>query len=83
MTDDWTFGGSWPYEPHWHETQTAASITWTSAPERAAGGAGARQPGWGYLYRNFIPPPVDAGYRVIVPDLLGAGRSDKPDQPEV
>lgn len=40
-------------------------------------------PTWGYLYRNFIPPLVAAGYRVIVPDLLGAGRSDKPDRPEV
>ena len=40
-------------------------------------------PTWGYLYRNFIPPLVEAGYRVIVPDLLGAGRSDKPGRPEV
>jgi pimeloyl-ACP methyl ester carboxylesterase len=40
-------------------------------------------PTWGYLYRNFIPPLVEAGYRVIVPDLLGAGRSDKPGGPEV
>jgi haloalkane dehalogenase len=38
-------------------------------------------PTWGYLYRNFIPPLVEAGYRVIVPDLLGAGRSDKPERP--
>src|SRR5260370_40551373 len=29
------------------------------------------------------PPLVEAGYRVIVPDLLGAGRPDKPDRPEV
>ncbi len=30
-------------------------------------------PTWGYLYRNFIPPLVEAGYRVIVPDLLVPG----------
>ena len=35
-------------------------------------------PTWGYLYRRFIPPLVEAGHRVIVPDLLGFGRSEKP-----
>lgn len=40
-------------------------------------------PTWGYLFRNFIPPLVAAGHRVIVPDHLGFGRSDKPDSPEV
>jgi haloalkane dehalogenase len=36
-------------------------------------------PTWGYLYRNFIGPLVEAGHRAIVPDHLGFGRSDKPD----
>ncbi len=36
------------------------------------------EPMWGYLYRKMIPPFVAAGYRVIVPDLIGFGRSDKP-----
>ncbi|WUH91495.1 alpha/beta fold hydrolase [Streptomyces sp. NBC_00433] len=35
-------------------------------------------PTWGFLYRNFIDPLVHAGYRVVVPDFLGFGRSDKP-----
>jgi pimeloyl-ACP methyl ester carboxylesterase len=39
-------------------------------------------PTWGYLYRNFIGPVTAAGFRAIVPDHLGFGRSDKPDQPE-
>jgi pimeloyl-ACP methyl ester carboxylesterase len=34
-------------------------------------------PAWGYLHRNFIPPLVEAGYRVIVPDLLGAGAATR------
>ena len=38
-------------------------------------------PTWGYLYRNFIDPLVAAGHRAIVPDYLGFGRSDKPDEP--
>ncbi len=38
------------------------------------------EPTWGYLYRKMIPPLARAG-RVIVPDLIGFGRSDKPRQP--
>jgi haloalkane dehalogenase len=36
------------------------------------------QPTWSYLYRKMIPLLTDAGYRVIAPDLVGFGRSDKP-----
>ncbi len=36
------------------------------------------QPSWSFLYRKMIPFLVDAGYRVIAPDLIGFGRSDKP-----
>lgn len=38
------------------------------------------EPSWSYLYRNVIPPLVDSGHRVIAPDLVGFGRSDKPTQ---
>ena len=34
-------------------------------------------PTWGYLYRNMINPLIENGYRVIVPDLPGFGKSDK------
>ena len=33
---------------------------------------------WSYSYRKMIPILTAAGYRVIVPDLVGFGRSDKP-----
>ena len=36
------------------------------------------EPSWCYLYRSMIPPLVDAGLRVVAPDLIGFGRSDKP-----
>ncbi|MEH6910685.1 MAG: haloalkane dehalogenase [Oceanicoccus sp.] len=36
------------------------------------------QPAWSYLYRKMVPFFVAAGYRVIVPDLIGFGKSDKP-----
>ncbi|GEM_PF-98962 len=36
------------------------------------------EPTWSFLYRKVIPPLAAAGYRVIAPDLIGFGRSDKP-----
>jgi haloalkane dehalogenase len=36
------------------------------------------QPDWSYLYRKMIPLIVAAGHRVIAPDMIGMGRSDKP-----
>lgn len=36
------------------------------------------QPSWSYLYRKMIPLLSSQGYRVIAPDLIGFGRSDKP-----
>ncbi|MEM9208415.1 MAG: haloalkane dehalogenase [Pseudomonadota bacterium] len=35
------------------------------------------EPSWSYLYRFMIPPLADAGFRVIAPDLIGFGKSDK------
>lgn len=36
------------------------------------------EPSWSYLYRKMIPILVAAGHRVIAPDLIGFGKSDKP-----
>ena len=36
------------------------------------------EPAWSFLYRKMIPPLVAAGHRVVAPDLVGCGRSDKP-----
>jgi len=36
------------------------------------------QPSWSYLYRHMIPLLSQAGYRVIAPDNVGFGKSDKP-----
>jgi haloalkane dehalogenase len=36
------------------------------------------EPTWGYLWRKLVPPLLDAGRRVVLPDLPGFGRSDKP-----
>ena len=39
------------------------------------------EPSWSFLYRKMIPILVDAGFRVLAPDLIGFGKSDKPDDP--
>ncbi|HTN32435.1 MAG TPA: haloalkane dehalogenase [Marinobacter sp.] len=36
------------------------------------------EPSWSYLYRHMIPVCAAAGHRVIAPDLIGFGKSDKP-----
>jgi haloalkane dehalogenase len=36
------------------------------------------EPDWSYLYRQMLDALVAAGHRVVVPDLVGFGRSDKP-----
>ncbi len=37
------------------------------------------EPSWSFLYRHMIPVLTAAGLRVVAPDLIGFGRSDKPD----
>lgn len=37
-------------------------------------------PSWSYLHRHMIPGLVALGHRVIAPDLMGLGRSDKPSE---
>lgn len=39
------------------------------------------EPSWSYLYRKMIPL-LAAHHRVVAPDLIGFGRSDKPSEPE-
>lgn len=39
------------------------------------------EPAWSFIWRKVIPPVRDAGYRCVVPDHAGFGRSDKPTDP--
>ena len=39
------------------------------------------EPAWSFMFRRTIPVLADAGLRVIVPDLVGFGKSDKPGKP--
>jgi len=67
-----------PWEPHY--AQTADGLRMAYIDE----GAGPvvlmlhGEPSWSFLYRKMIPGFLAAGCRVVVPDLIGFGRSDKP-----
>ena len=81
---DWSFGGQWPYRPCFFDS---ADGRLHYIDEGDPNGAPVvlihGNPTWGFLYRHFVSPLVDAGHRVIVADHLGFGRSDKPAEPEL
>ena len=66
-----------PYEPHYRELdglRLAHLDEGDGAPVLLLHG----EPTWSFLWRHAIPPLREAGYRCIVPDHAGFGRSDKP-----
>ena len=79
---DWTFGGTWPYEPRWFDTPDGRLHYVDHGPRDGRPVVMTHgNPTWSYLYRHFIGALGRAGYRAIAPDLLGFGRSDKPLDP--
>ena len=69
----------YPFAPHYAEVDGVRIHYVDEGPAHAAplllmhG-----EPSWSYLYRKMIPILVGAGHRVVAPDLVGFGRSDKP-----
>ncbi len=69
-----------PFEPHYVEIEGGLRAHYLdegpvdAAPVLLFHG----EPSWSFLYRKMIPPLAAAGLRVIAPDLVGFGRSDKP-----
>ena len=68
-----------PYVPHYTEVGGLRIAHIDEGPRDAAPVLLMHgEPTWSFLYRHFIPVLVAAGHRVVVPDLVGCGRSDKP-----
>ena len=74
-----------PFQPHYAEVAVPGDVARlrvhyldegprTAAPVLLLHG----EPSWCFLYRHMIPVLVAAGHRVVAPDLVGFGRSDKP-----
>lgn len=74
----------YPFDPHYTDVQTSEGLALRihHLDEGPADGPIVLcmhgQPVWSYLYRKMIPHLTAAGMRVIAPDLVGYGRSDKP-----
>jgi haloalkane dehalogenase len=69
----------WPFEPRYAEVDDIRIAYVDEGPRDAAPVVLLHgEPSWSYLYRSMIPPLVADGHRVIAPDLVGFGRSDKP-----
>ena len=73
----------YPYEPRYATVDGLRMAYVTAGPDDPDDGTATvlllhGEPTWGYLYRKMIPVLAEAGHRVMVPDLIGFGRSDKP-----
>jgi len=75
----------WSYAPHYADITDVATgqvLRMAYIDEGPRDGATVLllhgEPSWSYLYRHMIPALVASGHRVLAPDLIGFGRSDKP-----
>jgi haloalkane dehalogenase len=75
---DENFDGTWPFAPHF---STVSGFRQHYVDEGPRDGEVVvllhGEPTWGYLYRNFIPR-LAQHYRVVVPDHMGFGKSETP-----
>lgn len=80
-TPDDRFAGvpDFPFAPHYRELGDGLRVHYVDEGPR--GGQPVLmmhgEPSWCYLYRKMIPPVASAGFRVLAPDLIGFGKSDK------
>ncbi|MDX1597145.1 MAG: haloalkane dehalogenase [Marinobacter sp.] len=81
-TDEAHFQGlpDYPFAPHYLDVEPGLRMHFvdegpaTASPVVMLHG----EPSWSYLYRHMIPIVAAAGHRVLAPDLIGFGKSDKP-----
>ena len=78
---------NWPYEPHYTDVSAGDGTSDTLRVAHYEGGPKDAkttvllmhgEPSWSFLYRKMMALHIAAGHRVIAPDLIGFGRSDKP-----
>lgn len=86
-TPEYAFAGipDYPFKPHYAEIIDAQDGTALRVHYVDEGPHDAPvvlmmhgEPSWSYLYRHMIRPLTRAGFRVVAPDLIGFGKSDKP-----
>ena len=81
-TPDERFVGlaDYPFAPNFHQVTPDLRLHYVDEGPRAATPVLMLhgEPTWSYLYRGMIPLVAAAGLRVLAPDLIGFGKSDKP-----
>ncbi|MGH2692041.1 MAG: alpha/beta fold hydrolase [Actinomycetota bacterium] len=72
------FEGTFPFEPRYQRVSHDVRLHYIDEgrgnPVLMLHG----NPTWSYLYRRFIPPVTEGGFRAIAVDHMGFGRSDRP-----
>jgi pimeloyl-ACP methyl ester carboxylesterase len=77
-----TFKGTWPFTPHFYNGKGFAQHFIDEGPRNGDPIICLHgEPTWGYIYRKFIPQLSEI-YRVIVPDMMGFGKSETPQDKE-
>jgi len=81
-TPDARFAGlaDYPFAPHYHQVTDDLRLHYVDEGPRDAPPVLMLhgEPTWSYLYRHMIGPVSAAGFRVLAPDCIGFGKSDKP-----
>lgn len=81
-TDETRFEGltDYPFAPHYLDLEPDLRMHYVDEGPAAAAPVVMLhgEPSWSYLYRHMIPLVAAAGHRVLAPDLIGFGKSDKP-----
>jgi len=77
-----TFEGTWPFLPNFFDGN-GFKMHYVDVGQRQANPIILLhgEPTWGYLYRKFIPE-LSKSYRVVVPDMMGFGKSETPQDKE-
>lgn len=70
----------YPFAPRYHELASGLRLHYLDEGPREGVPVLMMhgEPSWSFLYRKMIGPVAAAGYRVLAPDLIGFGKSDKP-----
>src|SRR6185369_12686679 len=71
-----------PWEPRYAETADGLRMAYLDEGSGPVVLLLHGEPSWSFLWRKVIPVLLDAGCRVVAPDLIGFGRSDKPTSQE-
>jgi pimeloyl-ACP methyl ester carboxylesterase len=77
-----TFNGSWPFKPNFFKGNGFSQHFVDEGPRNASPIIMLHgEPTWGYIYRKFIPA-LSKENRIIVPDHMGFGKSETPQDKE-